>query len=285
MTITNKKIYHYTTLDSLSKIIQSNCLQLSRCSGQRYDDEIKPLQSALYDILKNKEISSNLLEKLEIDNVDKAISKLIKERRNSYMSCFAEENNNAYLIEKYADDGKGVAIEFRTDYLPNGAWCSKNNVRSPQYCLNNVYYTKDFLETQIKRFINCEYGNDLSLSIGLDLYKDQNKYSSEKEIRLIAYIPTPHECKSLRYFYYQEKENIFDIRYTKALANGNYFENLYFELFPKSNAFLKHNNQKCCHAISKIFYFDSKNKEIVNNHISTINRLAYLDKNITSSLA
>lgn len=108
--------YHYTSLETLYKILASGKLRLTAC-----------------DNLKNAAVETMALEVALKKHVEKegVIRKYMEEREKSYMVCFSKESpevrssNSDMLWKYYADNNKGVVIKFDYTKFPFMAHGSK----------------------------------------------------------------------------------------------------------------------------------------------------------------
>lgn len=98
----SERIYHYTKLDALYKILESNELWLTewKCTNDKI--EIKH--------------GLQLANEFNKDNLD--LEQIIN-KNNYFITSFSYEINKKTLFADYADQGRGVAIEFDTNFYDN----------------------------------------------------------------------------------------------------------------------------------------------------------------------
>lgn len=159
----SEKIYHYTSMDVLYKILESNELWLTewKCTNDKV--EIKHgLQLA-------DEFNENNLDLEHIIN-----------KNNYFITSFSYEINKVTLFDRYADNAKGVAIEFDTNFY--------NNARE-SFWYKNAEFTKLMPviydeETQRKILQYAFYLYDISkewLCESKDFYTPTGKLISKKK--------------------------------------------------------------------------------------------------------
>jgi len=99
-------IYHYTNREALSKILESNEIWLTDWKDTNDKEEIK-----------------HGLKIAEKFNNDKLNIKSKVKKNNYFIASFSYEINNITLFDRYADNAKGVAIEFYTEFnIKNNFW-------------------------------------------------------------------------------------------------------------------------------------------------------------------
>jgi hypothetical protein len=109
--ITSNEIYHYTKLDTLYKILESNGLRLTEYNYTNDPVEIKH--------------GIELLQKIDNKDVVKIVKKLENNELSFFLASFSDEINKRTLFNEYADNAQGVAIGFDTDYnKENNFWYS-----------------------------------------------------------------------------------------------------------------------------------------------------------------
>ncbi len=134
---TNKTIYHYTNLKNLFSILESNELWLTQYDSLEDKEEILH-GFKLYDSFNNNNVC--LLDNLSSKDL------------TFFISCFSYDSNNKYLFKNYADNFKGIAIEF---YIKPEFWFSDAQFMN----LMPVIYD----DNTKKKIINyCNYLFDLS---------------------------------------------------------------------------------------------------------------------------
>ncbi|QOY55704.1 DUF2971 domain-containing protein [Candidatus Sulfurimonas marisnigri] len=156
-------IYHYTTLDTLNKILESNELWLTewKCTNDKV--EIK------HGLKITDEFNRDRL-KIE-DNL---------KTNNYFISSFSYEINNVTLFDRYADKAQGVAIEFDTkfDCIPRENFWYRN---AEFMKLMPVIYEED-IQRKIIQYAFSIYENTKEwLAESKEHYNFDGKVVSKKE--------------------------------------------------------------------------------------------------------
>lgn len=156
-------IYHYTSIDSLYKIIDSNELWLTEYSYTNDPTEI--------------DYGIKILNKLDIYNLN-IENKIKSGNLNFFLTSFSYEVNKRTLFNEYANDAKGVAIEFDIAFnKENKFWYNNSSFTN----LMPVVYQNDLQEKIINYafyiFETCKQW----LYEEEELYDSDNKLISKKE--------------------------------------------------------------------------------------------------------
>jgi hypothetical protein len=96
-----KTLFHYTKLENLYSILNSNELWLTQYDCLSDEKEI----TYGYNLFREYKIFNDIDKRLNSNNL------------NYFLACFSFESNYEYLFTNYADDSKGVSIEF--NFEPN----------------------------------------------------------------------------------------------------------------------------------------------------------------------
>lgn len=113
----NDKIYHYTNLDSLKKMLESNSLWATNCEYLNDLLELETFEKELDQIL-NTDNESMILY---IKNILNELSKL---RKLTYIISFTNNNDSIAMWRNYGNNG--IVIEFDTKAIVNTV--KKNNI-------------------------------------------------------------------------------------------------------------------------------------------------------------
>lgn len=144
-----KYVYHYTSLNGLTGILNESSIWLSDNSLlTQIHEEIIPAKEKILYILSQ----INFPDKSQNDILGEIKNYFMTNKLNCYISCFCKKSNLDNMWKKYADNGTGACIEFDI---------SKNDCRkfftenAPHYFrLYNVIYNEDKFEKQVEYLIN-----------------------------------------------------------------------------------------------------------------------------------
>lgn len=171
----NGHVIHYTSLEAILNILNTESLRLYNCNNLNDDEEIK-----------------YAINKLGISNSKKEID---EQKRNFFVfsSCKYDMNKNDEdfnLWRLYANSGNGAAIVFEITNL-NDHW---QNIFYGQVCYDfNSHLNKELLEfISIHNQFNEEYKlfeNTPSIVPAISLLFKNKIWSIENEIRLSAFCP------------------------------------------------------------------------------------------------
>lgn len=190
-TLTDKiqVLYHYTTLDSLEKIMKGKCMHFSHVSWlndySEYDWGLNLFQEKLLEIVNEKGEKAERIIKKFID-----IIKRDKNKDNPCVGSFTALKESLSQWRGYANSGSGVCIGFDADIMKR--ICKKNN-----FIIGDVLYGNSFDDihtnflAKISSFISADL-NDLvddsanvSMCISiLSCFVKHEGFQEEKEIRI-----------------------------------------------------------------------------------------------------
>ena len=152
-----ESIYHYTTIENLYSILNSNELWLTEYISTKDSLEITH--------------GFDLFSEFDINRIN-IVKKLSSKDLSFFLSCFSYESNCRTLFNLYADCSKGVSIEFDSNFnIKNNFWYSDAQLLR----LMPVVYNDEIKEKIIKY---CNYLLDISKQ-WIDLDKDCFDYKNE----------------------------------------------------------------------------------------------------------
>ena len=217
----NRKLYHYTDLNGLLGIVQSNGLWLSEAKYLNDKEELingKKLTIDLINyLLKNKskyaifrEVLMGVINKLETNTFS-----------NNYVCSFSLKEDDLDQWRAYGDRGSGICIEFTRDKEKYSLFETFNFMR---FCnviyndeikykiLHSCIFTYYYYFLHDKRYGNKIDTEDYINSITLNLIRNylvfKNKsFESEQEVRLV-YEDDPLEKKDFKNKYFRNSNGI-----------------------------------------------------------------------------
>ena len=177
-------IYHYTSYDALTKIIEQRKL---RCTDYRYFNdptELKYGQNIIIEALLKSNISRDLvaLSKRFFDNFDQYYQ--------IYVSCFTEEIKKLALWRYYASNGSGFAIGFNQNFQK----IIEPSNTVGKATIYKIIYDEDNSQEIVNRFIKEFASSSINrqsfivlithLISLLPMFKDKS-FKDENEVRFV----------------------------------------------------------------------------------------------------
>lgn len=183
-------VFHYTSIDSLEKILTHKELSLN---NTRTMNDAKEIRSFI------EQMERAIREDLSASRLDAATTffhTLYREleQTSPFASCFSSLEDDASLWERYADNARGVCLAFNTEAL-------YKMFRKTSFRFNNIYYQYDirnhFLYPQVKKYLEDgileEYANEQQLTetiMAVSALRKHASFQSEREFRLTSfYVP------------------------------------------------------------------------------------------------
>ncbi len=121
-------VYHYCSMETFQKIIENRTLRFSDITKSNDSQEIIWIVNFIVSALTKEyeKQSEEFKGKCPLEKVIKRQTTLFVNRYwgeyspyTYFVSCFSDEKNSLNMWERYADNGKGVAIGFNDLYLEN----------------------------------------------------------------------------------------------------------------------------------------------------------------------
>lgn len=260
-------VYHYTTIFSLEKILESKKLKLSSCKNYKgKGGEDAELLCVLERNIKDKIFRKSLCRFLEIHqhyscknkSDEEIIKAIVNIRENSYMACFSRTRKNETLWKNFACDGCGVVIEFDGQYIDYDE--IPITVGGPEGRSTERRWVK--MEYDDEKFVKCIKGfhdqEVCNLVFYIDSYKNP-QYKDEKESRLLLYC-SPNNKGSADIDEYTRDGKKINRCFTKK------GDAVYLELETTKFLCLNYDNS---HAIKKIYcrkpYVKKKVEELIKD--------------------
>lgn len=201
--------YHFTTLDTFCKIVDSGKIRLSSCNtAKNAAVEVMALYYAIKNMLNNDlKLRASLLERNSLTE-EEWLDRFIEYRMKSYMVCFSKFNEQneseeiskaEYLWKFYADNSNGVVIKFNYECYPYRNHSSRgrvgqdsSTVRSTEIRMDSVIYED---EERLKKFIDMVDGSFHPFVT--DIYKPKC-CELENEIRMLVYLSNAQDLDTLK---------------------------------------------------------------------------------------
>jgi len=183
-------VFHYTSIDSLHKILTNKELALNNTRTMNDAKEVRSfienLERAVSDDLPPEHLQESAAFFASLyDQLDQAYP---------FASCFSSLEDDASLWERYADNARGVCLAFNTEAL-------YRMFRKTSFKFNNIYYQYNirnhFLYPVVKDYLETGRLNGYSTKeqlvetiIAVSALRKHASFQSEREFRLTSfYVP------------------------------------------------------------------------------------------------
>lgn len=181
-----EKLYHYTSFTSLYGIIKNQELWLGNTATMNDKFElinlVESIKKALLEDIDDK-------DKVKCEEFFNNVFSKIK-KKPLFASCFSRLKDDAAQWERYANNAKGVCLEFDTRTLISLFFNKSSR-------LNEVFYSCDPREHDFYKFLSYYYNNGkfpynftedslIENMINTSGLHKHEGFASEKEIRLIT---------------------------------------------------------------------------------------------------
>lgn len=221
-------LFHYTDTNALKGIVSSQALWFTNIFTQKNDPfEIKSGMEICYQLL-DKAISQTTYSGTElfIEKFKKTLQDNIEQSAQFFLFCTSSVEDDPYQWVNFADNGRGVCLEFSPDFAKNFSDTPKNDDCCCSNGLSsvfNVYYDEEELREVLNQIISSCLEN---LDNGLkDAFpnKDEGwlflrcmtvllatnciphcteykpkKFSKENEVRFLRIVPADRTPRYLR---------------------------------------------------------------------------------------
>lgn len=200
----NGKFIHFTSLLALNSILDKGWLRMSEFRNLIDENEL---------LYASKVFSDNPLFTPQIETLNN-----IKENIFCLSACEAtdETKTDSYLWEVYGDKGKGVFIEYEF-----------SNPKPSDHIFGKVLYG-DFEMAQLRnlkslfeefRITNDDFcpGNFMEIILEAQAFHKSDKYSSEKEVRMLLRVDKEQYDEHDNITIYQDINSKQEIRYFSKL--------------------------------------------------------------------
>lgn len=220
----SESIYHYTSIDVLYKILESNELWLTEWKCTNDSSEIKHgLQLA------------NEFNKDQLD-LERVVNK-----NNYFITSFSYEINKVTLFDRYANKAEGVAIEFDTNFYDNSResfWYKNSNFTK----LMPVIYDEETQKKILQYAFHIYETSKQWLHDSKDFYTPTHKLISKKKRlkKIKQYFLTILE-EIISFFkhpsFEDERETRWLFRYDKKFIQEHKFHFYIMKNFNEKNYF------------------------------------------------
>lgn len=223
-------LYHYCSLDSFYKIVQSKCLWLTDARKSNDSKEIIWADEIVRRYIEEfKEVDEDVPELADVESI-------YRSRRVPYIASFSTGRDLLSQWRGYADNARGVSIGFDLRELKLEKILPNNTLdREGATGISAVLYDKDVQEHHIKMFFRARRekmadGLDLGIWLSQVSYIFKNPHFREEQEYRIIHTP----------FIASTEDGSFS-EATSALSKISYFVRRgdlvgYFKLsFPKKN--------------------------------------------------
>jgi hypothetical protein len=224
-----QELLHFTTLQSLTSILNNGYLRLSEFKHFEDKNELH--------------YASKIFEKTEFSNRNR-----IEKKKNNFFAlstCSMKEETitNSFMWEKYGNKAKGVVIQFKLEFKKEYKFLF-GKIQYGENGLKNILQLKNLQEKFKEENDGFEFDHFNERIIEFLAFHKEEKYKSEEEIRLFIkqekreYSEHNHEAiyeditynNEVRYFFkpfLTERKEILE-----AEINDKKVSNEYFDFYP-----------------------------------------------------
>ena len=191
-----KSLWHYTSFPALDGILNKKEIWFGSATNVNDAKEVIGFIDNLKQNIENGLTQNNIKPKCDVDKIFKEIYDRTSQK-HLFMFCLSQALNDAAQWDRYADYGRGVAIEFNTEALHNLLYYHG-------VTMGKQYYTQETRDHELYKllssYIKTENLGDFSnldgfidnLALCAFIHKDP-AFAAEKEIRIAPYFVTDND--------------------------------------------------------------------------------------------
>jgi len=185
-----KSLWHYTSFPALDGILNKKEIWFGSATNVNDSTEVIGFIDNLKQSIKNSITQNNIKPTCDVDKIFKEIYDRTSQK-HLFMFCLSQALDDAAQWDRYADYGRGVAIEFNTEALHNLLYYHG-------VTMGKQYYTQETRDHELYKllssYIKTENLGDFSnldgfidnLALCAFIHKDP-AFAAEKEIRIAPY--------------------------------------------------------------------------------------------------
>lgn len=221
-------LYHYTSIDTLQKILMNNTLWAKNCQFYIDKSETRHMERLYKKLISNRKIGTEFLQFIkELNEEDN--SKLKVEREQTYIFSLTDNEKSKKMWKKYGKNG--IAIEFKPfdlieNYFNNNDFKFLNKDENRISVISDITFGKvkydDIKVVDLLHDIYLSnqrnYDEDIIKSLrmylkfdGMRYFKKEKKYDYENEYRLVIKIDD-NDNESIRHYYIDNNPNAYYIK-------------------------------------------------------------------------
>ena len=181
--------------------------------------------------IENGLTQNNIKPKCDVDKIFKEIYDRTSQK-TPFMFCLSQALDDAAQWDRYADHGRGVAIEFNTEALHNLLYYHG-------MIIGEQYYTQETRDHELYKLLSSYISTGIlegfsnldgfidNLALCALIHKHPT-FTAEKEIRIAPYFVTDND-PHIEYKTFNIIKRVLHFRFTKSLRNRKYAQGRYYQ--------------------------------------------------------
>lgn len=185
-----KTLWHYTSFPALNGILSKNEIWFGSATNVNDSTEVIGFIDNLKQNIKNSITQNNIKPTCDVDKIFKEIYDRTSQK-HLFMFCLSQALDDAAQWDRYADYGRGVAIEFNTEALHNLLYYHG-------MIIGEQYYTQETRDHELYKLLSSYISTGILEGFSnLDGFIDNlvlcafihkhPTFTAEKEIRIAPY--------------------------------------------------------------------------------------------------
>ena len=185
-----KTLWHYTSFPALNGILSKNEIWVGSATNVNDSTEVIGFIDNLKQNIKNSITQNNIKPTCDVDKIFKEIYDRTSQK-HLFMFCLSQALDDAAQWDRYADYGRGVAIEFNTEALHNLLYYHG-------MIIGEQYYTQETRDHELYKLLSSYISTGILEGFSnLDGFIDNlvlcafihkhPTFTAEKEIRIAPY--------------------------------------------------------------------------------------------------
>ena len=185
-----KTLWHYTSFPALDGILNKKEIWFGSATNVNDAKEVIGFIDNLKQNIENGLTQNNIKPKCDVDKIFKEIYDRTSQK-HLFMFCLSQALDDAAQWDRYADYGRGVAIEFNTEALHNLLYYHG-------MIIGEQYYTQETRDHELYKLLSSYISTGIlegfsnldgfidNLALCAFIHKDP-AFAAEKEIRIAPY--------------------------------------------------------------------------------------------------
>ena len=191
-----KTLWHYTSFPALDGILRKKKIWFGSATNVNDAKEVIGFIDNLKQNIENGLTQSNIKPKCDVDKIFKEIYDRTSQK-HLFMFCLSQALDDAAQWDRYADYGRGVAIEFNTEALHNLLYYHG-------MIIGEQYYTQETRDHELYKLLSSYISTGIlegfsnldgfidNLALCALIHKHPT-FTAEKEIRIAPYFVTDND--------------------------------------------------------------------------------------------
>lgn len=191
-----KTLWHYTSFPALDGILRKKKIWFGSATNVNDAKEVIGFIDNLKQNIENGLTQNNIKPKCDVDKIFKEIYDRTSQK-HLFMFCLSQALDDAAQWDRYADYGRGVAIEFNTEALHNLLYYHG-------MIIGEQYYTQETRDHELYKLLSSYISTGIlegfsnldgfidNLALCALIHKHPT-FTAEKEIRIAPYFVTDND--------------------------------------------------------------------------------------------